>query len=105
MSRVLVDTNIVSYYVRRDTRINTYKKHLVGREWFVSFMTLAEIHAGIFLRGWSYEAVDKLNQELSDCRLVFPDENLCWEWGRIRALRRRRRFQLTTAGSRQRPYP
>jgi tRNA(fMet)-specific endonuclease VapC len=90
MSGVVVDTNILSFAFRSDTRFGMYRRHHVGREWHISFMTLAEINAGIFLRGWTFEASEKLDQQLSACRILFADTELCSEWGRIRALRRPR---------------
>lgn len=41
---MLLDTNIVSYIYKGDSRAAAYQRHLLGHQWFVSFMTLAEIH-------------------------------------------------------------
>ena len=43
MDAVLVDTDVVSYIFKRDTRGALYDPHLDGRSQFISFMTLAEL--------------------------------------------------------------
>ncbi|MCG8349192.1 MAG: hypothetical protein MI924_15600 [Chloroflexales bacterium] len=43
MSTVLLDTNIVSYLFKRDSRAALYAPHLLDRELAVSLMTVAEL--------------------------------------------------------------
>ena len=43
MDPVLVDTDVVSYIFKLDTRGAQYEPHLDGRSQFVSFMTIAEL--------------------------------------------------------------
>jgi tRNA(fMet)-specific endonuclease VapC len=43
MAAVVVDTDVVSYLFKRDTRARLYRRHLLGQERIVSFMTLAEL--------------------------------------------------------------
>jgi tRNA(fMet)-specific endonuclease VapC len=88
MSRIVIDTNVLSFVIRRDNNFKKYRNHIVGREWHVSFMTLAELHEGVFRSGWSFDAIEAIDLHLNNCEIVFPDLNLCSEWGRIRALRR-----------------
>jgi predicted nucleic acid-binding protein len=45
---VVVDTDVISFLYKGDTRGALYKPHLDGQFMFISFMTLAE------LRRWSY---------------------------------------------------
>ncbi len=45
MSDAVVDTDVVSFLFKRDTRAQAYKRHLVGRRLVVSFMTVAELEA------------------------------------------------------------
>lgn len=39
----LVDTDVVSYLFRRDSRAEAYRKHLNGELFVISFMTVAEL--------------------------------------------------------------
>jgi hypothetical protein len=50
---LLVDTNIVSYFHRGDTRAKRYEPHLMGKQLFVSFMTVAELYKWPLERNWS----------------------------------------------------
>lgn len=51
--KILLDTNIVGYIFRRDSRAELYKPHLEGNEYFLSFMTLAELYLWPIRRNWS----------------------------------------------------
>lgn len=50
---MLLDTNIISYLHRRDSRAELYRHHLEGRSLFLSFMTLAELYRWPVERSWS----------------------------------------------------
>lgn len=50
MSLVVVDTNIVSYLCKQDTRGALYKPHLLGNEAAISLMTVAELFQWATLR-------------------------------------------------------
>jgi len=41
---VVVDTDVVSYGLKGDTRAELYQRHLQGRTLVMSFMTLAELY-------------------------------------------------------------
>jgi tRNA(fMet)-specific endonuclease VapC len=43
MSDAVIDTDVVSFLFKRDTRAELYRPHLVGRRIVVSFMTVAEL--------------------------------------------------------------
>lgn len=43
MPEVVVDTDVVSYLFKKDTRSRLYRRHLLGNGLVVSFMTLAEL--------------------------------------------------------------
>ena len=51
--KILLDTNIVSYLYRHDSRAELYRPHLEGHEPFISFMTLAELYLWPVRRNWS----------------------------------------------------
>jgi tRNA(fMet)-specific endonuclease VapC len=52
MAQLLFDTNIVSFFHRKDTRAKLYEKFLVDSKLFLSWMTLAEIRFGYLQKGW-----------------------------------------------------
>ena len=43
MPAVLLDTDVTSFLFKKDTRARLYQRHLVGRDRFISFMSLAEL--------------------------------------------------------------
>jgi tRNA(fMet)-specific endonuclease VapC len=52
MTTVLLDTNIVSYLFKRDTRAVLYAPHLLERELAVSMMAVAELFQWAAIRNW-----------------------------------------------------
>lgn len=48
---VLIDTNVVSYLYRNDSRAATYRSALVGRRGLISFQTYAELM--VWAGSWS----------------------------------------------------
>lgn len=47
MTSVVVDTDVVSFSFKRDSRIRRYRPHLLGKTLVISFMTLAELTSGL----------------------------------------------------------
>lgn len=43
MTPVVVDTDVVSFLFKNDTRAQAYLPHLQDRQWLISFMTEAEL--------------------------------------------------------------
>ncbi len=52
MDRVVVDTDVVSFLFKRDTRAELYRPHLDGKEQIISFQTLAELLRWTLVRSW-----------------------------------------------------
>jgi hypothetical protein len=42
MPVVVVDTDVVSFRFKKDTRARLYRRHLIGQDPLIAFMTLAE---------------------------------------------------------------
>jgi len=49
---VVVDTDVVSFLYKRDTRADLYRPHLDGQLPIISFMTLAELEHWTVARDW-----------------------------------------------------
>jgi tRNA(fMet)-specific endonuclease VapC len=52
MSSAVLDTDVVSFLFKRDSRADLYRPHLVGKQLVISFMTLAEIDRWALERNW-----------------------------------------------------
>ncbi len=81
---MLLDTNIVSYLHKQDTRAAAYMPHLLGRQLFISFMTVAEIYRWPFERNWSEARKQALEQFLRSHFVTLPfDSHLAWTWAEL----------------------
>jgi hypothetical protein len=52
---MLLDTNIVSYFYRRDTRAALYEQYLIGQPRYIAFATLGELYKWPLERNWGSE--------------------------------------------------
>ena len=80
---IVVDTDIVSYIFKKDTRSELYEPHLIQVPKFISFMTFAELRRWKFQSNWSEIKNKKFEKLLSDYGVVYADEELCNFWARI----------------------
>lgn len=82
MDVVLLDTNIVSFIFKKDSRAKSYETRLKGKILGLTFMTVAELFQWAAIRNWSDYRIQKMEQELRKY-LIFPFEiNTCRLWGR-----------------------
>lgn len=87
MERRLVDTNVVSYLLKQDTRAELYRKHLEGCRLYVSFMTIAEIYHWTLERQWSRSRTEAVRRRLSAYRTLTYDDAMAWKWAEIMAIK------------------
>ncbi len=85
MSTVLLDTNIVSYLFKGDTRAAAYAPLLQGNRLAISFMTVAELFEWAATRKWGRTRVTRLEQTLATYLVIPIDVELCRIWGTLRA--------------------
>ena len=52
MRAMVVDTDVVSYIYKKDTRAAKYEPHFVNAITSISFMTLAELERWAIARNW-----------------------------------------------------
>ena len=74
---IVVDTDIVSYIFKKDTRSELYEPHLIQAPKFISFMTFAELRRWKFQSNWSEIKNEKFGKLLSAYGVVYADEELC----------------------------
>jgi predicted nucleic acid-binding protein len=86
---VVVDTDIVSYLFKGDTRAALYQPHVVGRYRVISFMTVAELARWAEERNWGARTRDQLKRFLAGFAVHYPDEAMCESWGSVMAAARR----------------
>ena len=86
---VVVDTNVVSYIFKGDTRAPRYEAHLRGRTRIVSFMSVAELDGWAEQRNWGPANRAKLALFLTGAIIHYPDRETCRLWGRLVTAARR----------------
>jgi tRNA(fMet)-specific endonuclease VapC len=89
MADVVVDTNVISFRFKKDTRARLYRPHLVGHTAWLSFMTLAELHRWALGRRWSATRRDDMAKQLAQYAVHYADEPLCRLWAEITTVARR----------------
>lgn len=77
---LLLDTNIVSFAFKRDTRARLYERHLQGTVAAISFMTLAELYKWPLERGFSEERNNKFAELIASLTVLPVDDKLAKQW-------------------------
>ena len=88
MSRLLLDTNIVSYLLKGDSRALLYQPHLQGNELAISLMTVAELLQWSEMQGWGEKRIFQLEGFLHKFTILSIDIETCRHWAMIRATRK-----------------
>jgi predicted nucleic acid-binding protein len=82
---IVVDTNVISYIFKRDTRGTLYKPHIEGRLAIIAAQTLAELEAMPLKNGWGQRRHAELRARLKEFSLAETNENVCLWWAVVQA--------------------
>jgi predicted nucleic acid-binding protein len=86
MEIILLDTNIVSFLFKKDTRAVLYEPYLKNKILAISLMTVAELYQWTEVCKWGNRRISQLEKSLAAHYSILPiDMELCRLWGRIRA--------------------
>lgn len=85
MDSVVVDTDVLSYLFKRDTRGELYQSHLDGKIGVVSFMTIAELSFWANLRNWGAIRRAALSSFLEPYTVIDSNHQLSQMWAAIRS--------------------
>lgn len=77
----IVDTNVVSYTFKRDSRHLRYQQHLDNKILAISFMTIAELDLWAASRSWEARKQAELEAFLAPYTIVESSRELCRIWG------------------------
>ncbi len=90
MQAVIVDTDVVSYIFKQDTRASLYEPHLASTLASISFMTVAELEQWAIARNWGARRHAEMLHFLKS-RFAVIDSNrpLCRKWAEVREQVRR----------------
>lgn len=81
---LLVDTDVVSFGYKNDTRSNLYEPHIENSFPLISFMTLAELDFWTLKNNWGDKRKNDFAEFLENFLVIYPDENICKIWAKIR---------------------
>ena len=98
-SRVVIDSNVLSYIARRSPIADYYLPYLAGREVVISFQTREEALFGAYLAGWGERRVNDLKQQMDQYEVHWPDDELVDLCARLRQQRQAagRRLEVADA--------
>jgi tRNA(fMet)-specific endonuclease VapC len=77
---VVVDTCVVSFVFKRDSRAELYRPHLDGNLLVISFMTLAELYRWPLERDWGETRRMALEQRMREYTVYPFTRDLCRQW-------------------------
>lgn len=77
---VVVDTDVVSYLFKQDTRGDLYKPQLQGQLLVISPMTRAELEDWALEHNWGQRRRDEMRVHLKQFILAPFNEDLCVKW-------------------------
>ncbi|MFN0168217.1 MAG: PIN domain-containing protein [Bryobacteraceae bacterium] len=94
----MLDTNIVSILFKPDHSLHHKCFDVVsGHQWFVSFMTRAELLLWPRLNNWGTRRRENLSHHIDLCTTLLPDEETCRHWSDIVAESQSAGRPITTA--------
>jgi tRNA(fMet)-specific endonuclease VapC len=77
---VVVDTDVLSFLYKRDTRARLYEPHLSDPPFIVSFMSLAELRRWTLERNWGESRRQELEGYLTRYLVLHSDDLMCDRW-------------------------
>ena len=80
---IVVDTDVVSYLFKSDTRAKAFEPHLLNTPKFISFMTLAELLRWRMQSNWGSAKKEKFGRFLNDFGVIYADDLLCEVWAEL----------------------
>lgn len=80
---LLVDTDVVSFGFKDDTRSDLYEPDLQDNFLLVSFMTLAELNFWNLKNNWGEKRKVDFAEYLEKYLTIYPDEDICKIWAEI----------------------
>ncbi len=97
MSGLIVDTDVVSFLFKNDSRAEDYLRFLEGQLCFISFMTEAEMELWTLIAGWGPPRIARFQQFLRLFTVVPSSRDLVVAWAQVMSASRKRGRRLETA--------
>ena len=96
MARV-IDTDVFSFFLKKDTRAALYKSHTDGHLLFLSFMTVAELERWAKLYNWGQNRISLLEKSFKRYVIQHSNHEICKIWAEIMADSKRQGLNISIA--------
>ena len=80
---VVVDTDVLSYIFKGDSRGDDYQEYLEGRRLLISFQSLAELWLWAEIQNWGMRRRRQLEKFLDSFGCVHSTPGLCKIWSQV----------------------
>ncbi|HEY0097434.1 MAG TPA: type II toxin-antitoxin system VapC family toxin [Pyrinomonadaceae bacterium] len=94
---VVVDTDVVSFIFKGDTRGSLYRPHLDGRLAIIAAQTRAELELWTLLRKWGERRRTAMRTYLKNFVFAEADETICLRWAEVQENAQRRGRPISCA--------
>jgi predicted nucleic acid-binding protein len=81
---VVVNTNVISFLFKGDTRAMLYEPHLDGKLQMIAAQTLAELGRWALFHNWGERRREALREYLREFVFVSADETVCLHWAEVK---------------------
>jgi tRNA(fMet)-specific endonuclease VapC len=89
MPAVLLDTDVFSFFFKRDTRSALYEPALAGSQLCLSFQSVAELRLWALVRRWGEPRRRSLESAFARYTVLPYDDRMSQHWAELTAHRRR----------------
>jgi len=83
MNRCVVDTDVVSFLFKNDTRAGLYLPILSKFQPAISFATAAELYRWPIVRNWGNKRIEELEATLAKYIILYADLDVCRQWAGV----------------------
>lgn len=90
VAHVVIDTDVCSFLLKGDSRVQIYRPHLIDNIACLSFQTVGELYQWAQLRSWGNARRAQLAEWLDNFIILESDRLTCRLWACIRAEREER---------------
>jgi len=80
---LLLDTDVVSYLLKNDSRAEPYTQDLRGRLLAISFVTIGELYRWAFSHHWGPRRIQELDARLRNMVTLPYHDDVAIQWARI----------------------
>lgn len=86
---VVVDTDVISYVFRGDSRADAFRPYLESSVLILSFMAIADLDQWTIVHRWGENRRQRLDELIARCAVQLVDRDLCRVWAEVSAAARR----------------